>query len=164
MRSWGALELGAAIAVGGSVLAVAIPSFVRNLSFSRLSEAVDGLDRLVSGAVAYSQGRPQELSFPPPAPLTPAQVPAGKPAMDPPGAWDHLTWRALRFGFDRPHCFAFEFASALDPESGAMRFVAAAHGDLDGDGTPSTFEVRGERAAGERARVVPGMYVDREVE
>jgi hypothetical protein len=45
-----------------------------------------------------------------------------------------------------------------------MRFVATAHGDLDGDGVLSTFEVRGERKPGEDARVLPGMYVDREVE
>jgi hypothetical protein len=45
-----------------------------------------------------------------------------------------------------------------------MRFAATAHGDLDGDGMLSTFEVRGERAPGQQARVLPGMFIDREVE
>jgi hypothetical protein len=163
-RSWTAFELAAAIAIGGSLLAVAVPSFVRNLSFSRLSEPVDGLDRLVSNAIAYSEGRPQPLSFPPSAPLTPAEVPRGVSATDPPETWEHLTWRSLRFGFDAPHRFAFQFDSAFDPQSDVMRFVATAHGDLDGDGVVSTFEVRGERLPGQSARAVPGMFVDREVE
>ena len=45
-----------------------------------------------------------------------------------------------------------------------MRFVATAHGDLDGDGVLSTFEVRGERIPGQPARVLPGMFVEQELE
>jgi hypothetical protein len=163
-REWSAAEVAAAIAVGGSLLAVAVPTFVRNLSFSKLSEPVDGLDRLVASALAYAHGRPQDISFPPSAPLTPAEVPRGEAQPDPPNAWEHLTWRSLRFAFAEPHCFAFKFESAFDPRSEVMRFVATAHGDLDGDGALSTFEVRGERVPGRDARVIPGMFVDREVE
>lgn len=163
-RSWSAPELAIAIAIGGSVLVVAVPSFLQNLSFSMLSEPVDGLDRLVTNAVAYAHGRPQHISFPPSAPLTPAEVPRGEAKEDPPDAWQHLTWRSLDFGFDRPHRFAFRFDSALDPQSGVMRFVATAHGDLDGDGVLSTFEIRGQRVPGQSAQVIPGMFVDREVE
>ena len=143
---------------------MAVPAFVRNLAFSKLSEPVDGLDQLVTQAVAYSHGRPQNISFPPSAPLTPSEVPRGVAAEDPANAWEHLTWKSLAFRFDRPHYFAFEFASALDPDTGVMRFVASAHGDLDGDGVLSTFEVRGERPPAQEARVLPGMFVDREVE
>jgi hypothetical protein len=162
-RSWSALELSAAFAVGGSLLAVAVPAFFRNLSASKLSEPIEGLDRLVTSAVAYADGRPQEISFPPSAPMTPAQVPRGGRALDPPESWEHLTWRSLDFRFEEPHAFAFQFDSELDA-SKTMRFVVTAHGDLDGDGALSTFEVRGERVPGEPARVLPGMFVDREVE
>ena len=169
-RPWGTLhgglrdESGRVIAVGGSVLTVAIPSFVRNLTFSKLNEPIDGLDKLVTNALSYANGRPQNISFPPSAPLTPAEVPRGVAASDPAGSWAHLTWRSLQFSFDVPHRFAFKFDSALDPNTGVMRFVATAHGDLDGDGVLSTFEVRGERAPGRQPRVIPGMFVDREVE
>lgn len=163
-RSWSPLELSAIFAVGGSVLAVALPAFFRNLSASKLSEPIEGLDRMVTSAVAYAEGRPQEISFPPSAPLTPAQVPRGVRSPDPPEAWEHLTWRSLRFRFEEPHAFAFQFESELDPATQVMRFVATAHGDLDGDGMLSTFEVRGERVPGQPARVLPGMFVDREVE
>lgn len=163
-KTWSALELAAAIAVGGSVVMVAVPAFVKNLSFSKLSEPIDGLDRLVTSAVAYSEGRPQNLSFPPSAPLTPEKVPRGVQERDPEDAWEHLTWKALDFRFDGPHGFAFRFESAYDAQTGVSRFVATAHGDLDGDDVLSTFEVRGERVGIGDARVLRGMFVDREVE
>ena len=163
-RTWTALEIAAAISIGGSLLAVAVPSFVRNMSFSKLSEAIDGLDRLVPNTLAYSEGRPQTISFPPSAPLTPSEVPRGVAVTDPQDTWEHLTWRSLHFGFDVPHRFSFQFDSSLDPQSEVMRFVATAHGDLDGDGVSSTFEVRGERLPGRPARAIPGMFVDQEVE
>src|SRR5262245_50542102 len=164
MRSFSALELSAAFAIGGTLLAVAVPAFFKNLSASKLSEPIEGLDRLVTNAIAYANAHPQEISFPPSAPLTPAQVPRGVRVVDPPDAWRHLTWLSLNFKVDRPHAFSFKFDSELDPATGVMRFVATAHGDLDGDGTLSTFEVRGERAPGQPARVLPGMFIDREVE
>lgn len=164
LSSRSALELAAAFAIGGSALAVAVPAFFRNLSASKLSEPVEGLDRMVTSAVAYAQAHPQEISFPPPAPLTPAQVPRGVRSVDPVDAWEHLTWRSLDFRFTESHAFAFKFDSETDPATQTMRFTATAHGDLDGDGALSTFEVRGERVAGQPARILPGMFIDREVE
>ena len=63
-------------------------------------EPIEGLDRMVSSAVAYAARHPQEISFPPSAPLTPAEVPRGVRVVDPPDAWQHLTWLSLHFGFD----------------------------------------------------------------
>lgn len=164
MRAFTAVEAAAIFGVAGTVLAVAIPAFVRNLSASKVSEPIDGLDRIVTNAVAYAEVHPQEISFPPSAPLTPAQVPRGIRAPDPPEAWEHLTWKCLDFGFTESHAFAFKFDSELDQATQTMRFSAVAHGDLDGDGMLSTFEVKGERAPGQPPRVLPGMFVDREVE
>jgi hypothetical protein len=164
VRSFSALELAAVFAVGGSVLAVAVPAFVKNLSASKLTEPIEGLDRMVSSAVAYAAQHPQAISFPPSAPLTPAEVPRGVRVVDPPEVWQHLTWLSLHFGFVEPHAFSFKFDSELDPVTQVMRFTATAHGDLDGDGMVSTFEVRGERAPGQPPRVLPGMFIDREVE
>jgi hypothetical protein len=174
VRSFSPLEFAAVFAVGGSLLAVAVPAFLRNLSASKLTEPIEGLDRMVVSAVAYAAVHPQEISFPPSAPLTPAEVPRGVRVVDPPEVWQHLTWLSLHFGFDPcaekppacpiPHAFSFEFDSELDPVTQVMRFTATAHGDLDGDGMVSTFEVRGERAPGQPARVLPGMFIDREVE
>ncbi len=149
------------IALGGSLLAVFIPSFIKNLTASRLSEAVHGVRDISVGAVGYVGGKMPPECFPPPAPLTPAEVPRGDRVVDPPGTWDHMTWAALGFSVDHAHYFSFAFDSSLGPARST--FVARAHGDLDGDGERSTFEMQGECDA-QGARVLPGLYVDREVE
>jgi hypothetical protein len=160
-----AVEGAIVFAVGGSLAAVAIPAFVRELSASRFAEAMSGLERMSAAAVAYAQDRPVKEAFPPSAPLTPSVPPRGVREADPPGVWDHPTWRALDFRAvpeGVPHFFAFGFDSALTPTRST--FVAHAHADLDGDGTRSTFEVRGHAAEGEGAVVEPGMVVLDEVE
>jgi hypothetical protein len=159
VRSLTPVEAAVMFAVAGSVLAVAVPEFLRGLQASRLAEPVDGLKRIAAAAVGLASSG---SGFPPPAPRTPSEVPRGVRADDPSGAWDHPTWRALSFGFDHPHAFSFTFESTQGP-AGQSHFRAIAHGDLDGDGVTSTFEVRGEADPG-GARIVPGMYVDREVE
>ena len=159
MRSLTPIEAAIAFALGGSILAVAVPEFVRGLHASRLAEPVDGLKRIASAAVSLASGA--DHAFPPSAPLTPQDVPRGVRADDPPGVWDQPTWRALSFGFDHAHAFSFAFESSQAGPT--ARFRATAHGDLDGDGVLSTFEIEGEADAN-GARILPGMYVDREVE
>lgn len=158
MRRFSPVELAAGVAVLGSVLAVAVPAFVRELRSSRLVEPTDGLARIGAGAIAYAEvnGR-----FPDSAPLTPPTPPRGKKDVDPPGTWDAPAWRALAFrpaAEGVPHAYSFSFESAGD------RFVAQARGDLDGDGVLSTFEIRGSARRGEKPAVAPGMSVDSELE
>lgn len=157
-----ALEVAAGIAIGGSLLAVAVPTFARNLHASRTSEAVGGVGDIAKGALTYAGKKGPPECFPPSAPLTPAEVPRADRIIDPPGTWDHMTWHALGFSVAYAHHYAFAFDSVQDPAIGS--FVARAHGDLDGDGERSTFELRGRCTASERAMLVPGLYVDREVE
>jgi len=156
-----AIEAAVGIALGGSLLAVAVPAFVRNLSFSRLDEATSGLALIGAHAVQGARGKACDAAFPESAPLTPASVPRGKPAVDPdPDPWQQPTWRALDFRPSAPgvaHSFSFAF------DNQKTSFVAHAHGDLDGDGQTSTFEIRGVCENGQ-ARLEPGMYVDQEVE
>jgi hypothetical protein len=166
-RRFSPVELAVGFALVGSLLAVVVPTFVREVHASRLVEPVDGLQRLGAAAVAYGRAHPAAQGFPASAPLTPAAVPRGRCRPDDPGAWDQPTWRALDFRpvpEGAPHCFAFSFDSALSPA--ASTFRADAHGDLDGDGIPSTFEVTGHYADGDPAGPVldPGMFVDSAVE
>ena len=159
LRSY--LSVAAGIAIFGSVGLVMIHGFVKNLHASRLSEAVGGVNDIAKGALSYARGKAPTEAFPPPAPLTPAEVPRGRSAHDRPGTWDHLTWAALGFKVEHEHSFSFAFDSENHVDSAA--FKARAHGDLDGDGERSTFELSGELRGGV-ARVLPGLYVDREVE
>jgi len=161
VRQLSPIEFALAFAIGGSVLAVAVPEFLHGLHASRLVEPIDGLKRVAVNAVALASREVADPAFPASVALTPAEVPRGVRVSDPDGTWEHPSWRALTFGFDYPHAFSFAFESSQGAAS--ARFRATAHGDLDGDGVQSTFEVEGERdAAG--ARVIPGMYVESEVE
>jgi len=173
MRNVTALEAAVGVALFGSVLAVAGPAFVRNLSASRLTEATHGLTRIGESAIAGATGKPCAAAFPESAPLTPAVVPRGNPSVDPePDPWQHPTWIALGFRPSTPgvaHSFAFAFDRESRSEAERFEakprtaFVASAHGDLNGNGTTSTFEVRGQCDDG-TAMLVAGMYVQAELE
>jgi hypothetical protein len=160
LRALSPIEAAIAFALGGCILAVAVPEFVRGLHASRLAEPVDGLRRIATSAVSLASAA-ADPTFPASVGLTPPEVARGVRAEDPPGVWDQPTWRTLGFGFDHPHAFSFSFESSQGPSR--AHFRATAHGDLDGDGVVSTFEIDGEADA-DGARIVPGMYVDREVE
>jgi hypothetical protein len=143
MRRFTPVELAVGAAILGSLLAVAVPAFCRDLH-------------------AYAEANQR---FPESAPLTPSAPPRGKKEADPPGTWDGATWRALSFRPSAegvPHAYAFSFEST----AGGTAFVAQARGDLDGDGVLSTFEIRGHasRAEGERPALASGMYVEGELE
>jgi hypothetical protein len=135
------------VALVSVVLAVVLsvlPAFVRNLRASRFAEPLDGLAFIAARATLLAAGRPVESAYPPAAPLTPAAVPRGVLVVDPTGTWDHPTWRLLDFRADEPHAYAFTFDSRNAPEGSS--FEATARGDLDGDGSTSTFVIRGDYA------------------
>lgn len=162
MRRFSPVELAVFVALLGAVLAVAVPAFFRDLHASRFVEPTEGLMRLGEAAVAYAEEHHQ---FPPSAPLTPSMPPRGTKEVDAPGTWDAPTWQALAFrpsAEGAPHAYAFSFDAT--PLASPNAFVAQARGDLDGDGVLSTFEVRGFARANEKPSLVPGMYVDAELE
>jgi hypothetical protein len=180
LRSRGVAPIEAALgfAILGSVLAVGIPAFVRNLHASRFSEATEGLAAIGEGAVLYATPLPVDKAFPASAPLTPPHPARGGRTVDMPGLWQTPTWLALHFppprgsgrafAEDEAHAFAFSFDSTSAPHKST--FIAQAHGDLDGNGTMSTFEIRGHDLDGDPLSrqtgpmVEPGMYVENPLE
>ena len=164
MRRFTAVELAIGAALFGSLMAVAVPAFSRDLHASRFVEPTEGLARLGASAVAHAMTNER---FPDSAPLTPQVPPRGKKEVDQPGTWSGPTWTALAFrpaAEGVPHAYSFSFEST----SGGTAFVAQARGDLDGDGVLSTFEIRGRSGHGTdgapEASVLPGMYVEAELE
>jgi Tfp pilus assembly protein PilE len=152
-RGLTAVEVAIGLAIVGTLTAIAIPACVREMHASKFAEPVNGLARISKSATAME-------TFPDSAPLTPDKTPRGKMEVDPAGSWDHPTWKALEFRASAdgvPHAFSFQVDTK--PEE----LFARAHGDLDGDGVTSTFEVRCVRDK-DGARVIPGMYVESEVE
>ncbi len=189
------VEAAIGLSLALSVAAIALPAFVRNLVSSKLVEPVDGLGRIGAAACTLvAEGKP----VPPSAPLTPADVPRGQRVVDPPGTWESPTWRALGFHPTEngaPHAFSFVFDDTTTAQvprvSGPTAFAgvgtpppaappapilhpsfkAASHGDLDGDGVTSSFEIHSQPAAAGSAapgsgplQVDPEMYVEAEVE
>jgi hypothetical protein len=161
VRSLSPVEAALCVAVLGSVLAVGIPAFVRDLHASRLVEPIDGLNRIAAAAAAAALKDGSKRLYPESAPRTPREVPSGAPADDPPGSWDHPTWVALGLSFSRPHSYSFEFQS--ERRARRSKYVAVAEGDLDGDGQLSQFSIRGEAADGQEPVTYP-MEMRREVE
>ena len=153
MRALTPVETAVAVAIGGSLLAVMVPAFVRNVHASRLAEPLEGLTRIATRATALAAGRPAEMAYPATVELTPSSVPRGQRKVDPPGTWSHPTWRRLDFEFTVPHAFSFEFES--HNRKGLATFRARAHGDLDGDGVLSTFELGGQSKDGGQPVVTP---------
>lgn len=161
MRPFSPLEAASGISILGSVLAVAVPAFVKNLHASRMAEPVEGLQQIAARATALAAAEPAESAYPDSVGLTPEHVARGIPMLDPPGTWEQATWRRLDFSFAVPHSYSFAFESANAP--GRATFRAVAHGDLDGDGLLSTFEVSGESRDGAEPTVSP-LESHREVE
>ncbi|WP_394828701.1 type II secretion system protein [Pendulispora albinea] len=166
------VEVAVGIAIFGSLFAVAIPAFVKELHASRFAEPIDGLAAIANGASQYARDRAIPDAFPPSAPLTPPTVPRGKREPDPVGAWDTPTWKALGFrAVDEGVAHAFSFGFDSEPGPSESRFVAHAHADFDGDTVTSTFEIRGvtESSGGQGGQVIgvkiePGMFVQSELE
>ena len=166
-RRFTPVELAIGFALVGSLLAIAVPTFAREVHASRFVEPVDGLQRIGAAAVAYGRAHPVAQAFPASVPMTPPVPPRGHCEADPAGAWEQPTWVALDFrpaSPGAPHCFAFGFDSTLSAPRSLFR--ADAHGDLDGDGIVSTFEVTGHDVEGdpEGPTLDRGMFVDSEVE
>lgn len=161
MRSLTPLELWAAVSIGGAVLAVVIPAFVRNVHASYVSEATSGVSDLAARASARLEAAQATSALPESAPLTPSNVPRGVRVTDPPGTWDHPTWHALEFGFTTPHAYSFAFNSEVTPEQ--AKFGAVAHGDLDGDAVLSTIAIEGSFRPGKAAEL-SAMDVQHEIE
>jgi hypothetical protein len=161
MRALSPVEAASLVSIAGCVLAVVIPTFSRNVHASYVGEATRGVAELAARAVERIERAQSADALPESAPLTPASVPRGVRVQDPPGTWAHPTWQALGFGFDRAHAYSFAFDS-MKAENGA-RFVARAHGDLDGDSVQSTVSIEGSFEPPARVLLTP-LDIQNEIE
>lgn len=144
------VEIMVSVSVALTLLAITVPPFLRMIHRARTVEAVDRLADLYRGSVAYYTGtRATESLVPVVAPrqfpasvaLAPATVPAGVRTLDPEGTWRSATWQALGFALREPHYYSYQYDSEGLGSSAA--FTARALGDLDGNGSRSTFERTG---------------------
>lgn len=150
------VEVAAIVCVVGVVLAVFIPTFLRELRTSKTSEAAEHLELLYQRSAAYfvarrpqAEGPARTACLPPTAGPTP-RAPTEDPeevdfqSDDTPG---HETWRALEFEPRIPIRFSYTFeptasGCGLRSPEGTYLLTLRAEGDLDGDGERSVFERR----------------------
>ena len=153
------IELMIVVAIIGVLAAVAIPAFMKYIRKSKTTEAVEGIKKIYDGARSYyleesnqrNSVTPLAKQFPDPTGTTPAVPAAGccgggaGDKCDPAASiaeWKVAGWSALKFSMDDPHYYQYEYLSTgTDITS---EFTARALGDLDCDGTFSTFEMVGQ--------------------
>jgi type II secretory pathway pseudopilin PulG len=124
----------------GVLAAVAIPSFVAYQRRARTAEATVELRRLYTAVVEHvtENGQlPEAGAMTPPA----GSCCAGPDRRCAPEAslWEGKPWRDLRFSMDDPHLYSYQLEVGADGKS----FTVRATGDLDCDGTRSTYEMAG---------------------
>ncbi len=159
------------VAIIGILAAVAIPAFLRYIKRSKTTEAIQNIGLIFRGAISYFEAEHNERSGntkPRMFPSTIGPSPAlsvlsnGQKVQPDPAYWNAEGWHALSFSLGEPHYFAYRFESS--GTGNAAFFTVGAHGDLDADGTYSTFERSASVDASANVRGSSGVYVDNELE
>ncbi len=142
------IELMIVVAIIGILAAVAIPAFMKYIRRSKTSEATMNLRKLFDSSVSYFEaehaarnGDLVDKQFPV---STIGQTPArdfcqtGDKFTSLEGDWTEATWMALNFGLSDPHYYKYQYVAGGSQQTSS--FTARSNGDLDCDGSQSTFE------------------------
>jgi prepilin-type N-terminal cleavage/methylation domain-containing protein len=150
------IELMIVVAILAILAVVAVPAFIKYMRRAKTTEAIDELDKIYKGAAVYyttpkisKAGAKLDCQFPISQGITPLELTCcnalGGPDADKdercdadPDVWTQPSWSALSFQMNDQHYYVYAFAS--EGTLGAAKFTASAYGDLDCDGTQSTFQ------------------------
>jgi len=170
------IELMIVVAIIGILAAVAIPAFMKYIRRSKTVEATMNVRKLFDSSVSYFEGEhagpkgdPLAKQFPQsvgPAPGAPGSCCGsghkGDKCVPAPTNFAGDSWSALNFSVDDPFYFVYQYTSA-GSETDA-NFQAWAFGDLDCDGTFSTYERSGSVMTDRSVSGGSGLYTKNEIE
>ena len=165
------IELMIVVAILGILAAVAIPAFLKYIKRSKTTEATMNVRKLFDASATYfaaehadSGGEILAAQFPTTAGSTPGLAKIGDAKFtSAPATWDATsTWVALQFSVSDPSYFTYQYDSN-GSETNDAKFTASTFGNLDGDGTYSTF-VRTGSIVDMEVRGGAGLYIDHEIE
>ena len=169
------IELMIVVAIIGILAAIALPAFIGYVRRAKTTEATANLKAMFTGSAAYynSERTTQGISATSSGHCTVSS--AGPLPDNDPGA-DKRTYNyttnssfgQLGFSVADPHYYSYNIDSASgdcgNSASASSLYTFQALGDLDGDGTNSTFELAvGSDANNELFHSV-GFYVEKELE
>jgi type IV pilus assembly protein PilA len=144
-RGFTLVELMIVVVILGILAAVAIPAFTRYVKRSKTSEALGNLSRIYQTQVVYyTMSSERSVASFVYSSITQVAAPTASKYPANVAQWtSDPTWSALGFSIDSGHYYQYW----TFPDT--TGFVAAAFGDLDGDGITSTFSRIGSLNSGE---------------
>jgi type II secretory pathway pseudopilin PulG len=151
----------------GALAAIAIPALAQYMDKAKANEAIDETQAILAAALAVrerSGNCSRLIGKAGPTPKLDVDCNAreggrcrlGDPGY-PAGAWtDDPLWAAIAWQPKQGHRFHYAFAASMDGD--ACTLTVEAHGDLDGDGTFSTY-TRATTIAADGSQRSPGLQV-----
>jgi prepilin-type N-terminal cleavage/methylation domain-containing protein len=139
MAAFTLVELMIVVVILGILAAVAIPAFTRYVKRSKTAEAQTNISKIYQAQIVYHNAFLDRgvAAFVNAAALHPGTPGSAKfPANV--AVWNsHTNWAALGFSLDSAHYYAYQSPATGGGIGNQFRVMAV--GDLDGDGTQSTF-------------------------
>lgn len=145
------VELMIVVAIIGVLAGLAVYGVARYIKTAKTAEATRALGAIENGSRQQFQ---RETPWPPDSadtyvhmfcpdpPMTPPAVPKGEKIKLPSTAWTDKGWTCLKFTVSDPQFFSYAYKSNGLAGVSAT-YTATAHGDLDGNGTTSLYELIG---------------------